>query len=74
MKLGSKILLILIFIFSLNNFGLAENIITSTPLINVDKIKPSFEETIDDNENLTIKRDLKEKKNQLNRKRLLTQY
>ena len=60
MKLGSKILLILIFIFS--NFGLAENIITSTPLINVDKIKPSFEETIDDNENLTIKRDLKEKK------------
>ena len=62
MKLGSKILLILIFIFSLNNFGLAENIITSTPLINVDKIKPSFEETIDDNENLTIKRDLKEKK------------
>ena len=31
-------------------------------MINVDKIKPSFEETIDDNENLTIKRDLKEKK------------
>tara|TARA_B100000575_G_scaffold4702_1_gene3517 strand:+ start:2444 stop:2950 length:507 start_codon:yes stop_codon:yes gene_type:complete len=62
MKLGSKILLILILIFSLNNFGSAENIITSTPLINVDKIKPSFEETNEDNENLTIKKDLKEKK------------
>ena len=63
MKLGSKILLILIFIFSLNNFGLAENIITSTPLINVDKIKPSFEELEDKNENISYDKIIKEKKN-----------
>ena len=45
MKLGNKILLIILsYLFSLNISVSEEKIITS-PLINVDKIKPSFETT-----------------------------
>ena len=54
MKLGSKVLLIILFSF---NFLYAEQKITTTPLINIDKIKPSFE-------NL----DLKDEKNASNKK------
>ena len=63
MKLGNKInkLLILFFFFPLN-FVYAENKITSTPLINLDQIKPSFEETDQIKENLKSKQ-IKEKKN-----------
>ena len=63
MKLGNKInkLLILFFFFPLN-FVYAENKITSTPLINLDHIKPSFEETDQIKENLKSKQ-IKEKKN-----------
>ena len=43
-KLGSKIKIFLILIFFSNNYLFAEDKITSTPLINLDKIKPSFEE------------------------------
>ena len=41
MKLGNKIILIILFSF---NFLQAEQKITTTPLINIDKIKPSFED------------------------------
>ena len=63
MKLGNKInkLLILFFFFTLN-IVYAENKITSTPLINLDQIKPSFEETDQIKENLKSKQ-IKEKKN-----------
>ena len=63
MKLGNKInkLLILFFFFSLNAVY-AENKITSTPLINLDQIKPSFEETDLIKESLNSKQ-IKEKKN-----------
>ena len=44
--------------------AVAEEKITTTPLINVDQIKPSFEELLDENENITSNQDLKEKKNQ----------
>ena len=54
MKLGNKVLLIILFSF---NFLYAEQKITTTPLINIDKIKPSFE-------NL----DLKDEKNASNKK------
>ena len=38
--------------------------LTSTPLINVEKIKPSFEEFEDEeNENISSNKNLKEKKN-----------
>ena len=40
MKLGNKVLLLILFSF---NFVLAEQKITTTPLINIDEIKPSFE-------------------------------
>ena len=63
MKLGNKInkLLILFFFFSLN-IVYAEDKIRSTPLINLDQIKPSFEETDQIKENLKSKQ-IKEKKN-----------
>ena len=58
MKLGSKVLLITLFLF---NFLQAEQKITKTPLINIDKIKPSFE-NLDLKENTTSSKKLKEKK------------
>ena len=43
MKLGNKNFLIITFYFLFLNISFAEEKITSTPLINVDEIKPSFE-------------------------------
>ena len=63
MKPGNKINLLFIFFFisfSFSSFG--ENKITSTPLINLEKIKPSFEESSNESDNLTINQKLKEKK------------
>ena len=40
---GNKIFLILFFVLIFSNFLKAEQKITSTPLINIDEIKPSFE-------------------------------
>ena len=55
MKLGSKFktfsILFLFFIFSTTSFS--EQKITTVPLINLDKIKPSFEDTEEKNENLS---------------------
>ena len=63
MKLGNKLILIL-FIFLVNsNFLKGEQKITTTPLINVDKIKPSFEESDEKNENTYTGKDLRERKN-----------
>ena len=63
MKLGNKILLIILsYLFSLNISVSEEKIITS-PLINVDKIKPSFETTDAESENISSNERLKEKKN-----------
>ena len=61
MKLGSKIFIILYFI-SINH-SFAEEKIISTPLINLEKIKPSFEDIDIDNENMNSQQNLKEKKN-----------
>ena len=44
-------------------FSSAEEKIISTPLINVDEIKPSFEEPSEENENVSLNENLKEKKN-----------
>ena len=63
MKLGNKITFFITLFFIFNNFSsIAEDKITSTPLINLDKIKPSFEELNGSNEVLTTKQKLKEKK------------
>ena len=62
MKLGNKIRLILIFLFIPINLAFAEEKISSTPLINLEKIKPSFEELEDISEKNLLDQNLKEKK------------
>ena len=59
MKLGNKVLLIILFSF---NFLQAEQKITTTPLINLDKIEPSFESLDLKDENNTSNKKLREKK------------
>ena len=62
MKLGNKVLLILLFYFFFFNFLYTEEKITTSPLVNIDEIKPSFEE-LDDIENPISNKIIKEKKN-----------
>ncbi len=62
MRLGNKFFLILLFYIFFSNLLNSEEKISTTPLINIDKIKPSFEE-LDNNENLSPNKSLKEKKN-----------
>jgi len=62
MKLGNKIFsifFIMIFFF----FFFAEQKFTTSPWINIDEIKPSFEEFNTKNESINPKQSLKEKKN-----------
>ena len=61
-KLGNKLIIFLILFIFTSNLSLADDKITSTPLINLEKIKPSFEEPNEENENLTTNQNLKEKK------------
>ncbi len=61
MRLGNKLTLILIFFLLSFNFLIAEEKITTTPLINVEKIIPSFEELESENENISTNQNLKEK-------------
>ena len=63
MKLGNKVYQILILFFFFLNFSKADEKIATTPLINIEKIKPSFEELVDENEKITLSQNLKEKKN-----------
>ena len=64
MKLGNNNYLFIFFFFSFSTSLLvAENKITTTPLINVEKIKPSFEELDRETENILPSQNLKEKKN-----------
>ena len=64
MKPGSSIknifILLSLLIFYKSSF--AEDQITSSSLINIDKIKPSFEELIEENENISYDENIKEKK------------
>ena len=61
MRLGNKLILILIFSLLSYNILIAEEKITTTPLINVEKIIPSFEELESENENISTNQNLKEK-------------
>ena len=54
MKLGNRIYQIIILCFFFFNYSNADEKITTTPLINIDQIKPSFEELIDENEKVFI--------------------
>ena len=60
MKLGNRVILFLV-LFS-SNLLKAEQKITTTPLINIDDIKPSFENADEKNDNIISNRDLKKKK------------
>ena len=62
MKLGNKIYLILISCFFSLNLLIAEEKISTSPLINIEKIKPSFEELVEDSEATFSQQDLKKKK------------
>ena len=62
MKLGNNIYLILIMFFFSSNFSYAEEKISTSPLLNIEDIKPSFEELEEVNENTSLRKDLKEKK------------
>ena len=62
MKLGNKANFFFFLFFLLTGFAFAEDKISSTPLLNLEKIKPSFEELSDENNNLTTGRNIKEKK------------
>ena len=66
MKLGYKIYQIIILFFFFFNSSNADEKIATTPLINIDKIKPSFEEIVDENEKIPLSQNLKEKKNKKN--------
>ncbi len=62
MNLGNKFLLlhIILFFFTPNVFG--EEKITSAPLLNLDNIKPSFEEPDKSNESMITEKNIKKKK------------
>ena len=60
MKLGNKLIFILFFFYL--NLLVAEEKITTSPLINVEEITPSFEELDEENENILSNQNLKEKK------------
>ncbi len=59
---GNKKFLILFFFLIFSNLLRAEEKITSSPLINIDEIKPSFESVEEKNEIIVSNQDLKEKK------------
>ena len=61
MKLGNNVFLILLFYIFFSNLLFSEEKIVTAPLINIDEIKPSFEE-LDDQENFSSNKSLKEKK------------
>ena len=63
MKLGNKLILIIISLLLIPSFqSKSEDKITSTPLINLDNIKPSFEDVENEKDDITTKNELKNKK------------
>ena len=61
MRLGNKIIIILITYYSSMFLSFAEEKISTSSLLNVEQIKPSFEELDEDNENISTQ-NLQEKK------------
>jgi len=68
MKLGNKIYFILIFIFISLETLIAEEKIVTTPLVNIEKIKPSFEDLDEDNQINISQQNIKERKKNINLK------
>ncbi len=65
MILGNRIFLILVFLIISKNYLIAEDKIITSPLINIEKIKPSFETLEEESENTSTKQDLKAKKEKI---------
>ena len=65
MRLGSRAFLYILTLTFSSNILFSEEKITSSPLINLEKIKPSFEELDRDNDSISSSKNLKEKKNDL---------
>ncbi len=65
MILGNRIFLILVFLIISKNYLIAEDKIITSPLINIEKIKPSFETLEEESENTSTKQDLKAKKDKI---------
>jgi len=63
MKLGNKINLTLVILFIFTTISFANEKITTTPLINIENIKPSFETLEEEIDNNSLKQNLKAKKN-----------
>ena len=65
MNLGKKIKLLIVslVIFNQSFMVFSEEKITSSPLINLEKLKPSFEEIEENSENIATENELKQKKN-----------
>ena len=63
MKLGNKIFLVFFLSTALFEFSIAEQKTTTSPLINIDDIKPSFEEQDEKNDKTNFNQSLKERKN-----------
>ena len=64
MKLGNKILSIFFLAMISFEISFAEQKVTSSPLINIDDIKPSYEELDEKNDNINSSKIFKEKKNE----------
>ena len=62
MKLGNKIFSIFFLCMIFIEISFAEQKVTLSPLINIDDIKPSFEELEEKNDNINSSQNLKEKK------------
>ena len=62
MKLGNRIFIIFFLYFILFQSVITEEKITTSTLLNVEKIKPSFEELIEEKESTSSSKNLKEKK------------
>ncbi len=62
MKLGNKIYIIFILCLISFNFSSSEEKIVTSPLINIEKIKPSFEELNEENEKVSSNKNLIKKK------------
>ena len=63
MKLGNKLILKITLLFIFSNFLQADDKITTSPLLNIENIKPSFEDSGDENENISTNYSFKERKN-----------
>ena len=63
MKLGNKLIFKIILLFIFSNFLQADDKITTSPLLNIENIKPSFEDSRDENENISTNYSFKERKN-----------